>query len=363
MKQRRWFYLTLAVMICLSGCVSKEKAISRRIRILEEESNLALKNSNYPLAEQKMQEILRLKPDIEHVRNNLAVLFAEFLNKPDEAIALWQELLKEKPNNSAYLNNIAGMYWRKQDLDKALEYYQKATEHHSSYHMPYYNMAQIYLAKKDFQKAEKMSTKAYELAMKDPNMVALHIRVLLLNSKQDAAVSLIRKIEEESSLLQMQYVTLARILISQKNYSEALSLLTKAADSFPNDALIKTEVIELNIAQNDFSEQVENLVRQLDPEGKANLMPWYEGLYRARKLMAENKPKEALELLHSLAGKIPVQHAYFEGIRIGALAQLMNLEGNSEQVSQLADQAFLLCPERGKILVEQSESAKEDSIQ
>ena len=58
MKYSRWFLLVFTVLICLAGCVSKEKAIERRVRILEEEASLALKTQNFTLAEQKMQEIL-----------------------------------------------------------------------------------------------------------------------------------------------------------------------------------------------------------------------------------------------------------------------------------------------------------------
>ncbi|MBN1880350.1 tetratricopeptide repeat protein [bacterium] len=354
MRQNRWIALIIVILICLSGCVNKEKAINRRARILEEEANLALKTQNYTLAEQKMKEILELKPDLEHIRNNLAVLLAEYLNQPEEAVEIWSNLLKEKPHNAAYMNNIASIYLRKQEYDKALEYYKQAAENNASYHMPYFNMTHIYLAKNELEKADEVSLKGYELAVNDTNMLQLRTQVLLINSKFNEAIDLLQKNLKVGTPSPFIYLELIRIMIGKNELTEAQSLLADASTKFPENDLFKAEQTELNILNNDFSEQTETILSQIDTTGKMNLQPWITDLYRARKLISENKNQEAMDLLTSLSGKIAPQYPYFEGVRLIALARLYQTQGNKEQVTDLFNQAFRLCPERGHLSADPS---------
>ncbi len=351
MSQKRWLTLIVVSLIFLTGCVNKEKAVTRRIRILEEEANLALKTQNFTLAEQKMREILDLRPNIEHIQNNLAVLLAEYLNKPDQAIEIWNALLVEKPNNSAYLNNIAGIYWRKTELDKALEYYEKALQFHNSYYMPYYNMTHIYLAKNDLVKAEEMARKGYELAPSDSNMTLIFTRVLLLASKKQEVLEILKKQKETSQNLSNNLTLFyGRVLLGNQLVTEAESLIQEAIGKFPDDDLFKSELLEIKILKDNFSEDLESQFKAIDQTGNSHLQPWLTELYHARKLFAEGKTSDAIAASESLSGKFLPHHPYFEGLRLGLSAKLTLSAGNEALAKELSEKAFLLCPERDRPL-------------
>ena len=46
---------------------------------------MAIKNGDFKLAEKKLIQAIELVPGSESSRNNLAVLYAKYLNKPEQA--------------------------------------------------------------------------------------------------------------------------------------------------------------------------------------------------------------------------------------------------------------------------------------
>lgn len=340
------FCVILLAVTLLAGCVNKEKAINRKVKILEEEAGLAIKAQNYELAEQKLTAILELKPDAEHVQNNLAILYAQFRGQPRKAIELWEELIKINPKNAAYYNNLAGLYWSEQSYDKALEYYQESLKYHPAYHMPYYNMAQIYLDMKNTEMAEQMAVKGYELAKNDAKMNAVYAKVLLIVGKRDRALAITEALRSNYPNVLLNNLQISRILIGNGAYDQAETLLNQTLAEFPQNDLLLAEMVEMHIARGDAPEASDKLIQQLEVSPSRVFKTWYKLLFDARVALNAGNIEKAVELLNGLDGKIPKEIYYFEGLRLLALSEAMEKEGNEDRAAALKREALWLAPER-----------------
>lgn len=345
MKKRYGCLIFIGLMI-FTGCVDKEKAINRRIEILEEEASLAIQTQNYALAEKKFNAILDLKPDVEHVKNNLAVLYAEYLNQPDKAVAIWGELLKEKPSNAAYYNNIAGIHWRSGELDKAIDNYEKAAQFHRSYHMPYYNMAQIYMEKHEWGSAEKMAATGYGLAAGDLRMNIIYIRALLLNGNRDQSKSIIHKALERMPAGMQLELMLARILIGDGHFTEAETIIDKMLAQNPQNELFLAEKVELLAARGAGSEELDKIFMQIETMKPSQLQPWLKQFYQARTEYAGSNLEKAMSLLVDLDRSIPVNFEYFEGLRLQLIASILREQQKMDEAENMWNKAMFLAPER-----------------
>lgn len=342
MKRKCGCILLIGLFI-FSGCINKDKATIRRIGQLEKEASLALQTQNYSLAEKKFLAILDLRPNLEHIKNNLAILYAEYVNEPDKAIIIWEELLKEKPSNAAYHNNIAGVYWREGELDKAIETYQKSTEFHKSYHMPYYNMAQIYMEKKDWKMVEEMAATGYDLAQSDIRMNQIYIKSLLLSGKREKCKEIIQKASADGSLRKALDLTLVRIYIGDKNYSEAASLIDALLMKDPSNELYLAEKVELLSAQNASIDEIEKVFLQMELIEQSQLLPWLKKLVQARKEYADSNLDNAMALLGEMEG---LDIAYFEGLRLQLMGTIFRDQHKNAEAEEFMKKAFFLAPER-----------------
>ncbi|MBN1295609.1 tetratricopeptide repeat protein [bacterium] len=346
MKKTVCLLVIVVGLSILSGCVNKEKAISRKIKILEEEAGLAIKTSNYTLAEEKFKAILALRPELEHVKNNLAILYAEFIGKPEEAIRLWEELLKINPHNAAYFNNLAGLYWRRQAYDKAIEYYREATKYHTSYHMPYFNMAQIYLELKDIENAEKMAGQGYQFAQQDARMQSVYSRTLLMNGKRAQGLAILRAANDQIPGVLLTNLNMARILLGGGDFVAAETIIDGILAEYPQNDLLIAELAEIKLAENAPSSEIDQLIQQLDASSIKLFESWYRKLVDARVMLKAGKSDDAKRMLLDLEGKIPAELIYFEGLRLAALAEATQVLDTGADVTEWIDRAFWMCPER-----------------
>ncbi|MCD4655781.1 tetratricopeptide repeat protein [bacterium] len=346
MKKYKFGLIVLVVATVMFGCVNKEKAINRKIKILEEEAGLALKTKNYDLVENKLEAILALKPEADYVKNNLAVICAQYSNKPDKAIQLWLEIIEADPKNAAYYNNIAGLYWKKNEYDKALEFYRKSTEYHPTYHMPYFNMAQIYIAKVDYVKAEIAATKGYEFAKTDSRMILVYAKTLLFNGKRDQALKVLTDARNNSPKVLIVNLDLARVLLGNGETQKAAKILNESLGEYPLNGILLAELIEVELLKKSEKTEIDKLFQQITASEARIFDPWLNDLFNSRKQLMNGHTEEALQALKKLAGKIPESFAYYEGLRLWEVSNAMKAIDGSSEVTEILNEAFVRCPER-----------------
>jgi type IV pilus biogenesis/stability protein PilW len=185
----------------------------------------------------KYKKALELDPKLTEARNNWGtVLLAT--GKNDEAIATFEQCLKDKvyatPEKAAY--NIGVAYFNKKDLDKAMEYYQKAINLKEDNAVAMYNLAFCLEEKKNVPKAAQWYKKA---ATSDPTFKEANYR-------------------------------LGVILTDQQDYKGALEALKKAVDIDPKyiSAQYQMGIVLLKLGQEAEGRKSLEMVMNEEPEGE-----------------------------------------------------------------------------------------------
>ena len=104
----------------------------------------------YEKAVEQYQKAMKLQPKLTEARNNLGTAYLA-LSKYDAAIVEFEQCLKDPtyttPEKAAY--NLGVAYFQKQDLDKAIEYYDKAVLLNPENPQTLYNLAFCHESKKN----------------------------------------------------------------------------------------------------------------------------------------------------------------------------------------------------------------------
>ncbi|HZN06175.1 MAG TPA: DUF3857 domain-containing protein [Pyrinomonadaceae bacterium] len=90
-------------------------------------SQAAIRNGNFPIAEQLLKRVVEKEPKHKTVRRNLGYVLTQ-QRKFDEAIAVLTEQTKINPFEDYAYNMLGSVYWRQQDYAKAEEAYRKQIE-------------------------------------------------------------------------------------------------------------------------------------------------------------------------------------------------------------------------------------------
>jgi Flp pilus assembly protein TadD len=90
-------------------------------------SEAAIRNGNYPVAEQLLKRAVEKEPKHKTVRRDLGMVLAQ-QHKFDEAIAVLREQVKINPFEDYAYNMLGRVYWQKQDYANAEEAFRKQIE-------------------------------------------------------------------------------------------------------------------------------------------------------------------------------------------------------------------------------------------
>jgi tetratricopeptide (TPR) repeat protein len=91
-----------------------------------EMAKMAVEDSDYNSAVEELKAALKMV-DHADVRFNLAVIY-EDMNKIDLAMKEYRNVLKMNADHVKALNNIGLLYYRKDNITKAMDFYQKAVK-------------------------------------------------------------------------------------------------------------------------------------------------------------------------------------------------------------------------------------------
>ncbi len=166
-------------------------------------------------------------PSDPNAYNNLAyVALGE--NKPDEAIANWENALKIDATNFTALNGLTNYYSRKEEFDKGHARIDQVLASHPNNASLHFIKANIYGYQRNAQGAEAELRKALEL---DPNYLAAYsaLGALYINSKQeDRAIAEYQKILAIRPDNPAAYTMIGMLEDARKNYDAAADSYRKA---------------------------------------------------------------------------------------------------------------------------------------
>ena len=119
---------------------------------------------------QLYQKILKDRPGQVRVLYNLGIAYGR-QNRLAEAEEIYLEVLRARPDFIEAHNNLGEIYLRQDRLLEAEREFQKAIELHAEFALAYANLAEVYLRKKEFQRAADCVEKALAI---DPGMTAAY---------------------------------------------------------------------------------------------------------------------------------------------------------------------------------------------
>ena len=339
MKMVKLELIIVMLIMMFLGCSSKEKAAQKKFFQLQQEANMAMAEKNFKLAEQKYLESIKIDPKPQFARNNLAVLYARFMNRPEDAKLLWEGLLEETPNNSAYLNNLAGIYRVQKKYDKAIEMYERAKKNSNTYHMPYYNIGIMYIQQGKYKEAAEELLKGQKLVPKDSSMIAVLAKAQFLSGDREAAEGTLQR---QLSLKPDDYwvgIVQEQILRRLKDYEKLEELISV----HQNNEYFIAEDIEIMIDQQKPADEIlEKLTNSTS--NFVEFAGWFPKLVNAQIQFLNGKEDECYSELMALDGAVNAGWLYYEGIRQNLLAEIYNNRGESEKYNQAMEVAILNAP-------------------
>ncbi|MDR2592003.1 MAG: tetratricopeptide repeat protein [Chitinispirillales bacterium] len=119
------------------------------------------------------KQVLRIHPGDAQAANYLGYIWAEAGMMLDSAKILIEVALKKEPNNGAYLDSYAWVFYQMGDYEKALHYMNKALEQESVHDdpVPYEHIGDIYFKLSDYKAAEGAYKRSLELKTGDAKRI------------------------------------------------------------------------------------------------------------------------------------------------------------------------------------------------
>lgn len=134
---------------------------------------------SYKKAADAFRKVLSLKPNDDAAANYLGYMWAEQNKNLDSAEALLEMALAKDPENGAYLDSYAWIFFKKGDLDSAEKYIKLALKQISDDPIIYDHLGDILLKKGDASGAMKAYKKSLKLDFEDKEAIRRKINKLL----------------------------------------------------------------------------------------------------------------------------------------------------------------------------------------
>ncbi len=210
--------------------------------------NAQLQLKNLDAARQDFENARQIGPNDPTVHNNLALL-AAVENKPDEAMAAYENALKVDATNFVALNGLMGQYARAKEFDKA-------------------------------------HTRIDQIISSYPNNASLHFlkgQIYTFQGNGSAAEAEFRRSLEIDQNYLAAYSALATLYISNKQTDRAIAEYQKILAIRPDNASVWTLVGMLEYSRNNYDAAVENYRKALEKDQNssiaANNLSWMYAVY------------------------------------------------------------------------------------
>lgn len=174
----------------------------------------------------------------------------------------------EVDNHADALHNLGTLALKDNNIDLAVEYYEKSIASNDELYTPYYDLGKIRIHQENFEEAQKLFAKAYEINPEHIDMLSLYAQVeqVLGNTNQTVELYLdILDLEPDNVevLIQLGY-----LLSNSGEYEKALQVFERAMEFDDKNAKLYSG-IGLTFLQQEKYEDARNaflLAHQLSPE-------------------------------------------------------------------------------------------------
>jgi tetratricopeptide (TPR) repeat protein len=249
----------------LAGCAGGESAVRDTD---EQDSRRRLSDDDRQRARQHFVEGSLLEMQGEHERaireftaaleidENAAIYYAISknyleLNQLSRAATAGREAVRRDGSNVSYRENLANVYIRAREIDKAAEEYEKIIELDPNHQQAYYTLARLYQFEKPIRSLEVYS----EMIDRFGEQIEVLAQIVDLNNSlgrhDDAADALNRMLEIEpgnESIL----ITLGNTYLHAGKYDQAMEIFLDLAESYPDDIEVLTSLVDVYVQRKDY---------------------------------------------------------------------------------------------------------------
>jgi superkiller protein 3 len=233
---------TICVLLALQSCAAKSGSSLEDLGNNPENhyqiGTVYLGEGNYLQAEMEFRKAIELNPKSPKYYNAMGLTFL-FAGRPYPATEQFKKAISLAPNEPDFHNNLGTAYKQLGELELAKEEYRKVFQVTSFPAMfkTYYNMAQIYMAEKNWAEASHYLHKSIEL---NPNTPYTHNQLGIVRENQnniDEALKHYRAaLRIDSGFTQANY-NMAVALFKLGRRSEAAGYFERVIEKEPDSEL------------------------------------------------------------------------------------------------------------------------------
>jgi tetratricopeptide (TPR) repeat protein len=167
--------------------------------------------------------------------------------KYDEAIALYNEYLKEHQDLFKVYLLIGSAYYKKGDYDKAIEAYQKVLEQEPEDENALLGIGNAYIRKTEYDKAKDYFVKLAGLRSNDPDIMYTLAEIMLDSGQTASAIEYYSKVIELNPKFADAYMKLGYAYYAEKQWQKAVEQLEKfveIAPDRPEAQFVKDDIVK-----------------------------------------------------------------------------------------------------------------------
>lgn len=219
------------------------------------------------------------------------LLFNE--EKYDEALALFNEFLKEDPRNAGLLNNIGTIYFKQGDFDDAIDAYHSGIQADPKLKQLYKNLSDVYLKKGEVLSAIGILQDAVAFMPKENYLRYALAKLYIMDCRGDIAVDeLLTIIENDPNHLDARY-DLAKAYFELGVYPSACEQYDYILEKIENSAHLFYNAGLAYEANEDIDKAISNYLKALNVD--ETFHPAYKKL--ALCFLARDEKQDAIEYL------------------------------------------------------------------
>lgn len=344
-------------------------------KVIKDLAVLLVKMNRKPEAVAWFQKIIAKDPDDLGSRRLLARLYTS-MGKVNEAVALYDYILAKNEDEQTLLL-LSSLYARDGRNDKSLEVLKRVVRRDKDSYMGHYNLARLYRELKVYKKAVASYRRAmrinwsaalaYEVAEyyehhdSFAESIELYKRVLseddteysartrlinvyLVSDQDDLALAELKKLKAFLPGHHTLDLTVARILISQKKYDEAITLISARLKEKPEESLARFMLGQVYYRKGDFGEarKVLGAITPSDQEYEDSILTIVRSMHEEKDLAG------AIRLLREKLAEVETRKLSFYVV----LASLFRDDNQVEEGRAVFDEAMQVYPENAELLFE-----------
>lgn len=252
----------LLVMIILSGCAGSDSAVQRPTESrqpTEEDRQLARQyfvEGSLLEMQERYEEAIEAYSKALKLDDNAAIYYALSkcymeIGRLARAAEMGREAVRRAETNIAYRENLASVYIRAREIDKAIEQYEVIVDLDPNNRQAYYTLARLYQFEKPLRSLE-----LYErMIARFGEQLEILAQIADLNNSlgrhDEAAEALLRMLDidpgNESILL-----SLGSTYLHAEQFDKAKKIFLELAEAYPDDIEILTSLVDVYVQLEDF---------------------------------------------------------------------------------------------------------------